>query len=145
MIIKFIIYGEPKGKVNMKPVFIKGHQSLVQPEHNTNYMSLVRDAWFKEAGDFRFEKKPLYLKIYATFKIPSATPKKHIANMILGNIRPTRKPDCDNISKVICDALNDVAFDDDSQICALSVQKYYGSSANVQVEIGYFGERRADQ
>lgn len=36
----------------------------------------------------------------------------------------TGKPDCDNIAKAVLDALNGVAFDDDSQVVTLVVRKY---------------------
>lgn len=38
---------------------------------------------------------------------------------------PCKKPDADNIAKVICDALNKVAYGDDTQICELEVHKRY--------------------
>lgn len=45
--------------------------------------------------------------------------------MLAGQIRPTVKPDCDNVSKIILDALNGVAFKDDSQVVGLWVEKWY--------------------
>ena len=55
--------------------------------------------------------------------------------MLCGNIRPTKKPDCDNISKVICDALNGIAFHDDSMIVELAVEKFYSENPCVDVVI----------
>ena len=37
--------------------------------------------------------------------------------MLNGRLFPTKKPDADNIIKVILDALNGLAYRDDSQIC----------------------------
>lgn len=45
--------------------------------------------------------------------------------MIKGEIRPTKKPDLDNVAKIICDGLNKIAYEDDSQIIDLTVTKYY--------------------
>lgn len=55
--------------------------------------------------------------------------------MLSGEIRPTKKPDTDNIAKAICDALNGVAYRDDAQICCLTVQKQYSEMSAVSVRI----------
>ena len=50
-------------------------------------------------------------------------------------IRPTRKPDFDNIGKIICDALNGIAYRDDAQIVDALVRKFYSDTPRVIVEI----------
>ena len=45
--------------------------------------------------------------------------------MIAGQRTPTKKPDADNIAKVVCDALNGVAYKDDTQIVSLHIKKSY--------------------
>ena len=55
--------------------------------------------------------------------------------MIENKVHHTKKPDCDNIAKSILDALNNVAYYDDSQICKLSVEKYYGEVPKVIVSL----------
>ena len=39
----------------------------------------------------------------------------------------TKKPDIDNLSKAVLDALNEVCYKDDSQVIALSVTKRYAT------------------
>lgn len=46
-------------------------------------------------------------------------------------IRPAKKPDCDNIAKIILDSLNGIAYEDDKQITSLTVEKYYGDMPKV--------------
>lgn len=46
-----------------------------------------------------------------------------------------KKPDCDNIIKVICDALNGLAYHDDSQVCRVYFEKTYAQIPCVKVEI----------
>ena len=36
----------------------------------------------------------------------------------------TRKPDLDNIAKLVCDALNGVAFVDDKQVSSIRIEKF---------------------
>ena len=55
--------------------------------------------------------------------------------MHLLHIKPTKKPDADNIVKIICDALNGVAYKDDTQVVELDFKKVYGEFEKVIVEI----------
>ncbi|WP_334299865.1 RusA family crossover junction endodeoxyribonuclease [Anaerobutyricum hallii] len=50
-------------------------------------------------------------------------------------MRPTKKPDLDNVIKSILDALNKVAYHDDTQIVSLSMEKFYSDSPRVEVTI----------
>ena len=56
--------------------------------------------------------------------------------MLAGLEKPTKKPDIDNIGKVVMDALNKIAFDDDSQVIKLLVEKVYGEEPRVEITIG---------
>ena len=48
--------------------------------------------------------------------------------MVKNKIYPTKKPDVDNIIKIIADALNGVAYNDDKQIVMCNCGKYYTDS-----------------
>ena len=60
--------------------------------------------------------------------------------MLKGNIRPTKKPDCDNVLKIVADSLNQIAYKDDSQIVETSVKKYYAEIPRVEVEIYHISD-----
>ena len=45
-----------------------------------------------------------------------------------GEIRPDVKPDYDNIAKIVSDALNKVAYDDDKSIVDSTQRKFYGEN-----------------
>ena len=47
----------------------------------------------------------------------------------------TKKPDVDNINKIILDALNKIAYEDDSQVCKVTVEKKYCEDNNPKVKI----------
>ena len=55
--------------------------------------------------------------------------------MLSGEIKPTKKPDIDNITKCILDGLNGVAYRDDTQVVEVSAKKIYAEKAEVKVEI----------
>lgn len=48
---------------------------------------------------------------------------------------PAKKPDADNIAKIICDSLNNVAYRDDTQVIELTVIKRYAKEPKVKVMI----------
>ncbi|WP_423739225.1 RusA family crossover junction endodeoxyribonuclease [Clostridium sporogenes] len=52
---------------------------------------------------------------------------------MLGIVRPTIKPDVDNIAKVILDSLNGLAYKDDKQIVTCGISKWYGEDPRVEV------------
>jgi len=69
---------------------------------------------------------PVELAICATYLRPKAR---------RDDVWKTSRPDADNISKLIKDALNTVAWRDDAQVCSLHVWKRYGNVASVSVRI----------
>ena len=55
--------------------------------------------------------------------------------MINHEVRPTKKPDSDNIIKIIADSLNKLAYHDDSQIVDVMFRKFYAEKPRVTVTI----------
>jgi Holliday junction resolvase RusA-like endonuclease len=52
-----------------------------------------------------------------------------------GLLKPTGKPDADNIAKIVGDALNGVVWVDDSQIVLLTIRKMYAEEGKVTVNV----------
>ncbi len=83
-------------------------------------------AYKKACGAYRFPKGTYVdMRVIAYLPIPKSTSKVKRAKMLTGEIRPTVKPDFDNIGKLIADALNKVAYDDDKCIVDAQVRKFY--------------------
>ena len=55
--------------------------------------------------------------------------------MLNNIISPTKKPDIDNIVKIVLDAMNKFAFKDDTQITKLEVEKIYGIEEKLQINL----------
>lgn len=134
--IKFEVLGIPVGKSRPKFSTANGHAVAYTPAKTANYETLVRLSYQQQYAGCMFDKgKPLRAIIRAFFPIPKSASKKKAAEMIKGKIRHTKKCDADNIAKACLDALNGIAFYDDSQICELSVSKYYGEIPKVEIII----------
>lgn len=136
MPVKFEVLGVPVGKGRPKFSTVNGHAVAYTPTKTANYETLVRLSYQQQIGAFMFDKdKPLRAIIRAFFPIPKSTSKKKREQMEAGKIRHTKKCDADNIAKACLDALNGIAFYDDSQVCELSISKFYGDTPKVEIII----------
>lgn len=132
--ITFVIYGEPQGKG--RPKFtMTGH--AYTPERTKSYEAEIVAAFRREFPDFvRWEKGvPLRVRIKAVYGVPVSDSKAKRERKLTGAIRPTKKPDADNVEKAILDALNGIAWRDDAQIVDIRTVKEYGWQPCVMVEI----------
>ena len=134
--IQFTIPGIPVGKGRPKFSTINGHAVAYTPAKTASYENLVKLAYQQQCTTQAFEKDaPLKAEIVAYFPVPKSTSKKKREEMLCGKIRHTKKPDTDNIAKAILDALNGIAYHDDSQIFNLTVRKRYAESPRAEVTI----------
>lgn len=121
MTITFTVPGRPQGKG--RPRFSRGH--TYTPPKTVNYESLIKNCYLLHGG-VKLEGA-VRLRILALYPIPKNTKAAERRLMIEGSILPTKKPDGDNIEKVVADALNGTAYDDDSQIVTAYWEKLYAA------------------
>lgn len=133
MMCDFVVEGKPVGKGRPRFKRMGNFVQTYTPAATADYEKLVR-LRFQNAGGVITEK-PVRIKIVACFAPPKATKKKQKAEMLANLILPMKKPDADNIAKIILDALNKIAYKDDSQVIELSVKKIYSDVAKVCVHI----------
>lgn len=134
--MRFIVEGKPQGKARARTFYNAraGKMQSMTPEQTKSYEDLIR--WkYKAAGGQYMGEKVLQVDIKAFYPIPKAFSKGKTYEALDGNIRPTTKPDCDNIIKVVLDALNGVAYYDDKQVVCVSCNKYYGKEGYLSIEI----------
>lgn len=124
----FEIPGEPKGKA--RPRFTRtGH--TYTPQKTASYENLAvlcfRQAYPNTAPIVAGVEVTAYITAY--YQPPQRTSRKKLQAMAVGSVKPTKKPDCDNIAKIILDALNGTAYHDDAQVTSLHVEKRYAVGA----------------
>lgn len=144
--IKFVVLGEPQGKGRPRfvsrynPATGKSFGKAHTPEKTVAYENLVRTEYSIQTKNFRFpDDAMLDMRIIAYYSIPKSTSKKKKAMMLEGFIRPTKKPDMDNVMKVIADSLNQVAYKDDTQIVDAQCRKFYSEEPRIEVIIRKIG------
>ena len=113
----------PKGR----PRFYGGH--AVTPEKTRKYEKLIRDSW--EHGIV--EGKNIMVDIEFRIPIPQSYSKKKKAE--LEWTPHNKKPDLDNLVKAVLDALNGVAFEDDSLISDINASKTYAEEPGVYIMV----------
>ena len=130
---EFEVIGDIKGKA--RPRVNTYTCKAYTPTNTKDYELLVKQYFKIKYPRFVPLENRLSVKIIATFKVPKTTTKKDREQIEKGLISPTKKPDIDNIVKIILDALNQMAFKDDTQITKLEVEKVYGEEEKVYVAI----------
>lgn len=142
MIIYFTVIGQPQGKARARTVRMKnGFSHSYTPEKTVNYESAIVAAFVDEVGaNYIPTDHELIMTIDAFYQIPASVKGKRLILMQRNLIKPTTKPDGDNIAKVVCDALNKIAYKDDARIVDLHIRKWYTKEIP-RIEVG-ISERR---
>ena len=126
--MKFKVPGKPQGKARARVVNFGGRARAYTPEQTILYENYIKQCFLSAAtpNDKELYEKPLHLQIIAVYGIPKGFSKVKEIQALNGELKPCVKPDIDNIAKVVCDALNGIAYKDDNQIVTLVVGKIYG-------------------
>lgn len=126
--VTIVIMGPPAGKG--RPKFTrKGH--AFTPEHTRAAEKQIAWTAKSEMGSRAPMEGPLMLNFRAIYVIPKSWPKQKQMDALLGRIRPTSKPDIDNVQKLLCDAMNGIVYRDDSQIVHVECDKRYGANPSI--------------
>lgn len=136
--MRFKIPGPPQGKARARTFYNPklGRSQSITPEKTVLYENRIKQCYQTQCDGVRFgDDEPLCVSITANFEPPKSTSKKKREQMLNGELIPTKKPDADNIAKVVCDALNGIAYRDDAQIVKLTIKKRYAKEACVFVQI----------
>lgn len=132
--IEFTVLGEPQGKGRPKFARRGKYVSVRTPEKTKAYENAIQAAYLQQCDNVRFpEGCQLELRVTAYFKIPKSAGKKKREIMLLGEVRPTKKPDGDNILKAVADALNSVAYKDDACVVDAQIRKFYSDIPRIEV------------
>jgi len=128
--ISFTIPGQPKGKA--RPRMCKsGH--VYTPSGTVIYEHRVQAAYLAVAGTVNPRDEISTVEIVAYFAAPKRIHKKLIGEndwLPCGS-----RPDADNVAKIVCDALNKIAWTDDARVATLKISKRYAMRPRVKVSI----------
>ena len=134
MKIQFTIPGTPVAKARPR-VTRSGH--AYTPKKTADYERRVKICVMQlmAVQHLRPTTEAIRLYVQAFFPIPSSWSLSKKKNAIEGVLKPVSRPDLDNLVKSIQDALNGVAYKDDSQIIELIGGKHYSYEPRVEVTV----------
>lgn len=79
---------------------------------------------------------PVRVDLEAQFAIPKSWPKAKKADAAIGVIRPSTKPDLDNIVKMVGDSFNQIVYTDDALIVEYgTLRKIYSGQPKIVVTV----------
>jgi Holliday junction resolvase RusA-like endonuclease len=126
------LLGEPKGKG--RPRFVRRTGHAFTPQRTASYEAMLRH----EAALAMDERSPLEgalrVQVGAYFAVPQSWSAKKRAAALGGAIRPTKRPDWENVAKML-DAFNGVIWRDDAQVVSGLIEKYYSDRPRLRVEV----------
>lgn len=131
--------GPPRGKGRPRAARVGNGVRMFTDARTMSYEGDLR-AYATEAMRGReIIAGPVLLKMVAIFPIPTSWSRKKRAAALAGTVRPTVKPDLDNILK-LTDALNGVVWRDDAQVVTGTQMKVYGERPALRLEVIPIGE-----
>lgn len=135
MSFKFVVYGEPRGKQRPRMCYVNGKTIVYTPKPTKEYERKIKKCYKAVSKSFFDKNVPVEVNVKAFFPILKSVSEKLKIKFMSGKVLPTKPPDLDNTAKIVCDALNGVAFFDDSQVCRLIVEKCYSLIPKIVVEL----------
>jgi Holliday junction resolvase RusA-like endonuclease len=134
MEIVFEVPGEPRGKG--RPRFIRNTGVTYTPPETRAYEKKIMDCYRVQCrGAYWSEDKFVSVNVTAVYPIPKSATKATRAAIEQGNILPKKKPDIDNVLKIVLDSMNGIAYKDDSQVVMVTGRKLYGEEPKLIIEI----------
>ena len=125
--MEFIVEGDPQGKA--RPRFSRRSETVYTPSKTAKYEKEIRDSFLAAGGKRIPDGSYVTVAVDAYFKIPKSYIKGKRLACEHNIIRPDKKPDIDNVLKVVLDALNKVAYADDKQVVEVRCRKWYSRSS----------------
>jgi Holliday junction resolvase RusA-like endonuclease len=125
------IPGKPLGKQRSRSTR-GGHHYTPAPTENA-------EAWARGCMHEQYHGPLLSgavgIMVEAVFPVPRSWPKRKQADALSGRLRPTGKPDWDNVGKLYCDAAKGLLWHDDAQVVLATVAKWYGTAPHVLLRV----------
>ena len=133
--VMYTVYGEPVGKGRPRFARRGNFVSTYTPQKTKSYEDEIRIMAKAAMGSNELLDTPVTVAIYIRVGIPASFSKQKRKDALAGIIRPTKKPDLDNIAKCFLDSQNGVIYHDDKQVVNLHVTKVYAETPAVEVMV----------
>ena len=128
----FVIPMKPTGKGRPR---LGGGGVVYTPTKTKAYENFIKACYVEQCDGVHFGDKYIELEVVAYMPVLTKFKKAEKEAALRGEIKPTGKPDADNILKAILDALNEFAYDDDRYIYKVTIERIYDENPRTEVRI----------
>ena len=128
--IEFVIPGKVIGKG--RPHFVKKTGVAITPQLTRSYESLIRDVVLPLMAGQKPWEGCVKARIVAYYKVPKSWSKKD-KELAMHQQIPPKKPDVDNVVKIVLDSLNRWLYLDDTQVCDCHIVKLWSEEDSLYV------------
>jgi len=133
--VNYIVYGEPVGKGRPRFARRGTFVSTYTPQKTKTYEDEIRMMATAAMGASEPLDTPVTVAIYIRVGIPASYSKQKRKDALSGVLKPTKKPDLDNVAKCHLDAIQGIIIFDDKLVVNLHVTKVYAETAAVEVMV----------
>ncbi|MCC0671569.1 RusA family crossover junction endodeoxyribonuclease [Clostridioides sp. ES-S-0145-01] len=141
MKVNFTVDGEPVGKE--RPRMNSITKRTYTPNKTKNYEELIK--WLYQSKVKHYFKGYIKMTLRCYYSIAKSNSKKVKEQKRNNVLRPSKKPDIDNVVKIVADALNEIAYKDDTQIVEVVASKYYSDKPRVEVVLEDIVQKESKQ
>lgn len=135
--IRFSVPGEPVGKE--RPRFTKKGQ-VYTPAKTRSYETIIKLCARNAMKGKKMLTGAISLSVKAFFPVPKSFSKSIREKALSGELWHQKKPDWDNVGKIVSDSLNGVVYADDAVVSHAVVSKRYSDFPRVEVAVELCGE-----
>lgn len=130
----FKVLGEPVAKA--RPGFNSKTRVAYTKSKTKNAERLIQTEYIKQGGRNKNDYSGK-VEIELAFVFPIRKSWSKAKKRAMFNKAHTIKPDLDNLEKTVLDALNHLAFKDDSQVSLVTKEKFWSNEAYTEIKITY--------
>jgi Holliday junction resolvase RusA-like endonuclease len=135
-VVMYTVYGEPIGKGRPRFARRGAFTHAYTPEKTKTYEDEIRYMARAAMGASPPLETPVTVAIYIRVEIPKSFSKQKRKDALEGILKPTKKPDIDNVAKCHLDAIQGgIIILDDKQVTNLHVTKVYAETPAVEVMV----------
>jgi Holliday junction resolvase RusA-like endonuclease len=134
-LLSIFIPGKVSGKGRARFARVGNFVRTYTPEKTANAEGIIRTMVAIELRGRPPSDMPIWLEVHVSIAPPTSWPQWKREAALAGRIDPTCKPDLDNVVKLVKDALNKVAWDDDAQVVICDAGKAYGEAEGLRIVV----------
>ena len=134
----FEVPGKVRGKGRPRFTRRGNFVSTYTDDKTAAYEKLIQASYLKHTS--YISQKSVRISMYICFAPNKSDTKKNRIIKLLNKLWPNKKPDVDNVIKVVLDALNKIAYADDTQVNEVHVLRHFDEQERLVICLSENGE-----